>query len=110
MDIAKLRSQTAMARTSKKAIEDAEFNDSPIWQHPLWWYIDKRIKKAAKIGKYEISLNYYYAKKQVLGDKHDGPSIETAIRHYSNEGFSVRKEYLLSPNGYGNMSLNISWM
>ena len=110
MDIAKLRSQTAMARASKKAIKDAEFNDSPLWQHPLWWYIDKRIKKAAKIGKYEISLNYYYAKKQVFSNKYDGPSIEAAIRHYSNEGFSVRKEYLLSPNGSGNMSLIISWM
>ena len=103
MDIAKLRSQTASARASKEAIEDAEFNDSPL-RH----YIDKLIKEAAKNGKYEISPNYYYAKEFVFGYGYDGPSIDVAIRHYSNEGFSANQEHC-SCNGYGVTLLIISW-
>ena len=104
MDIAKLRSQTATARASKEEIEDAKFNDSPLRS-----YINKLIEKASKNGEYEISLNYYYTKQQVFGDKYDGPSIDVAIRHYSHEGFFACEKHWLSPNGYGNTSLIISW-
>lgn len=104
MDIAKLRRQTASVRASKEAIEDAEFNSSPLRHH-----IDKLIKEAAKNGKYKISPNYYCTKEHVLGYRYGGPLIETAIRHYSREGFSAREEHWLSPNGYGNTSLIISW-
>ena len=104
MDIAKLRSQTAAARTSKEEIEDAKFNDNPLRS-----YIDNLIERASKNGEYEISLNYYYTKERVLGERYGGPSIEAVIRHYSREGFFARKESWLSPNGYGNTSLIISW-
>lgn len=104
MDIAKLRKQTASARASKEAIEDAEFNSSP-----LRCYIDKLIKTAAKNGEHQISPNYYCTRNDVLGSMYGGPSIVVAIRHYSREGFSARQEYWLSPNGYSNTSLVISW-
>ena len=103
MDIAKLRSQTAAARASKEAIEDAEFNDSPLRS-----YIDNLIEKASKNGEYKTSLNYYYTKQQVFGNRYDGPSIDAAIRHYSHEGFYAHEEHWCS-NGYGNTSLIISW-
>lgn len=104
MDITKLRSQTANARASKEAIEDAEFNDSPLRS-----YIDKLIEKASKNGECEISPNYYYTKEIVLGKKYGGPSIDTAIRHYNHEGFRAYLKSWCSPNGYGNTSLIISW-
>lgn len=104
MDIAKLRKQTASARASKEAIEDAEFNSSPLRR-----YIDKLIKTAAKNGEYQISPNYYYTKEDVLGSMSSGPSIDAVIRHYSREGFSAREEHWLSRNGDGNTSLIISW-
>lgn len=104
MDIAKLRNQTASARTSIEASEDAEFNDSPLRRH-----IDKLIKKASNNGEYEISPNFYYTKEQVLGERYGGPSIEAAIRHYLKEGFHAYQKSWCSPNGYGNTSLMISW-
>lgn len=104
MNITELRSQTANARASKEAIEDREFNDSALRRH-----IDKMIKEAASCGESEVSPNYYYTKEAVLGDRYGGPSIEAAIRHYSREGFSARQKSWLSPNGYGNTSLIISW-
>lgn len=104
MDIAKLRSQTAKARASREANEDAEFNDSPLRRH-----IDKLIKEAAKNGECEISPNFYCLKEQVLGEKYGGPSIEAAIRHYLKEGFQAYQKSWCSPNGYGNTSLIISW-
>ena len=104
MDITKLRSQTANARASKEATEDAEFNDSPLRR-----YIDKLINEAAKNGEYKISPNYYCTKKDVLGEKYGGPSIDVAIRHYLREGFSAYEKSWCSPNGYGNTSLIISW-
>ena len=82
MDIGELRRQTANARASREAVEDAEFNSSPFR-----CYIDKLIKTAAKNGEYEISLNYYYTKENVLGSMFGGPSIDAVIRHYSREGF-----------------------
>ena len=104
MDITKLRSQTATARASKEAIEDAKFNDSPLRS-----YIDKLIEKASKNGKYKISPNFYCMKEDVLGEKYGGPSIDTAIKHYNHEGFHAYSESWCSPNGYGNTSLIISW-
>ena len=104
MNITELRSQTSNARASKEAIEDREFNDSPLRSH-----IDKLIKEAASCGESEVSPNYYYTKEDVLGDRYGGPSIEAAIRHYSREGFFARQKHWLSPNGYGNTSLIISW-
>ena len=104
MNITKLRSQTGRARASKEATEDREFNDSALRRH-----IDKLIKEAASCGESEVSPNYYYTKETVLGDRYGGPSIEAAIRHYSREGFSARQKSWLSPNGYGNTSLIISW-
>lgn len=104
MDIAKLRRQTASARASREAVEDAEFNSSRLRRH-----IDKLIKEAAKNGEYEISPNYYYTKEDVLGSMSGGPSIDAVIRHYSREGFSARQEHWLSRNGDGNTSLIISW-
>jgi len=104
MDIAKLRSQTAKARASREASEDAEFNSSPLRK-----YFDKLIRAAAADGRSEVSENFYCAKEDVLGHKYGGPSIEAVIRHYSCEGFSARQEHWCSPNGYGNTSLIISW-
>ena len=105
MDIAKLRSQTASARSSIEANEDAEFNSSPLRE-----YFDRLIQNASARGESKVSPNFYYAKEQVLGERYGGPSIEAAIRHYSREGFSAHQESWCSPNGYGNTSLIISWM
>ena len=104
MNITELRSQATSSRASKESVEDREFNESPLRHH-----IDKLIKEAAKDGEYEISPNYYYTKECVLGERYGGPSIEAAIRHYSHEGFVARQKSWLSPNGYGNTSLIISW-
>ena len=52
MDIAKLRSQTANARASKEAVEDREFNDSPLRE-----YIDGLISRASKRGESKIGPN-----------------------------------------------------
>ena len=104
MNINEIRKQTLMAHTSKEAAEDAEFNNSSIREH-----FDRRIKEAAAKGKSEVSSNYYYIKELILGNKYKGPSIEAAVRHYIREGFSARRENWLSPNGYGNTALIISW-
>ena len=104
MNITELCSQTLAARTSKEAIEDAEFNNSPVREH-----FDRRIKEAAAKGKSEVSDNYYYIKERILGKKYSGPSINAAIRHYTREGFAAREYSWLSPNGYGNTALIISW-
>lgn len=104
MDITEIRNQTANARAAKEAREEAEFMASPLKD-----CIDERIQKAVNEGESEVSLNFYYTKERVLGDKYDGPTIDAVIRHYSNEGFSARHESWLSPNGYGNTSLIISW-
>lgn len=104
MDITKLRNQTASARASKEAKENAEFSSSPLRE-----YFDRLIKNAAANGKSEVSLNFYCTKERVLGHTYGDPSIEVAIRHYLREGFSARQEHWLSPNGYGNTSLVISW-
>jgi len=104
MDITKLRSQTAAARASREANEDAEFNSSPLRE-----YFDELIQKAAARGESKITPNFYCAKEDVLGERYGGPSIEAAIRHYTHEGFSAHQESWCSPNGYGNTSLIISW-
>lgn len=104
MDIAKLRSQTASARASKEATEDAEFNDSPLREH-----IDSLIEQASKRGESKISPNYYYMKKRMFGREYDGPSIDAAIRHYIHEGFDAYSKSWCSPNGDGNTSLIVSW-
>lgn len=104
MDITELRAQTIAARASKEAIEDTEFGSSPLRK-----YFDQLIQEAAGRGESKVSPNFYCAKERVLGKKYGGPSIEAAIRHYSHEGFSARKEHWCSPNGYGNTSLVISW-
>ena len=104
MDITKLRNQTAAARASKEELEEAEFLASPLKD-----FFDRRIQEAANEGKSELSLNFYYIKERELGDKYDGPTIDAVIRHYSNKGFVAYKESWLSPNGYGNTSIVISW-
>ena len=104
MNINEIRKQTIAAHTSKEAAEDAEFNNSPVREH-----FDRRIKEAAANGKSEVSDNYYYIKERILGDKYKGPSIKAAIRHYTREGFAAREYSWLSPNGYGNTALIISW-
>ena len=105
MDITKLREQTAAARASKEKIEDAEFSTSLFRK-----YFDALIKEAAANGKSKISINFYRAKEHIFCERYCSPAIEAAIRHYSREGFYVRKENCLSPNGYGNTNLIISWM
>ena len=105
MDIEKLRSQTTKALASKEALEDEEFNDSPLRRH-----YDRLIQEAASNGESKISSNFYYTKEDVLGKKYGGPSIGAAIRHYTHEGFNVHQEHWLSRNGYGNTNLVISWM
>ena len=104
MDIAKLRSQTASARASKEATEDAKFNDSPLRE-----YIDGLIEQASKRGESEITPNYYCMKERVLGEKYGGPSIDAVIRHYIHKGFDAYDKSWCSPNGYGNTSLVVSW-
>ena len=105
MDITKLRNQTIAKRASKEALEEAEFMTSLLKD-----FFDRRIKEAANEGKSELSLNFYYTKECVLGYRYNGPTIDAVIRHYSNEGFSAYSKNWLSPNGYGNTSINISWM
>ena len=46
MDITKLRNQTAAARASKEALEEAEFLASPLKD-----FFDRRIQEAADEGK-----------------------------------------------------------
>ena len=104
MDITKLRNQTAAARASKEALEEAEFLASPLKD-----FFDRRIQEAANEGKSELSLNFYYIKERELGDKYDGPTIDAVIRHYFSEGFTAWHESWLSPTGYGNTSIIISW-
>ena len=104
MDITELRNLTAAARASKEAREEAEFVASPLKA-----FFDRRIKEVAAEGKSELSLNFYYVKERELGDKYDGPTIEAVIRHYLSEGFTAWHESWLSPTGYGNTSIIISW-
>ena len=104
MDITKLRNQTAIARASKEALEEAEFLASPLKK-----FFDRRIQEAANEGKSELSLNFYYIKERELGDKYDGPTIDAVIRHYLSEGFIAWHESWLSPIGYGNTNIIISW-
>ena len=104
MDITKLRNQTAAARASKEALEEAEFLASPLKA-----FFDRRIQEAADEGKSELSLNLYYIKERELGDKYDGPTLAAVIRHYMNEGFIAWHESWLSPTGYGNTNIIISW-
>lgn len=104
MDITEIRNQTAAARASKEAREEAEFMASPLKN-----CIDERIQKAANNGESEVSLNFYYLKQCVLGDKYNGPTIDAVIRHYRNGDFLAYSKNWLSPNGYGNTALVISW-
>ena len=104
MDITELRNLTAAARASKEAREEAEFVASPLKA-----FFDRRIKEVAAEGKSELSLNFYYVKERELGDKYDGPTIEAVTRHYLSEGFTAWHESWLSPTGYGNTSIIISW-
>ena len=104
MDITELRNKTAAARASKEAREEAEFLASPLKE-----FLDRRIKEAAAEGKSELSLNFYYIKERVLGNKYRGATIDAVIRHYRNGDFLVYSKSWLSPNGYGNTSLIISW-
>ena len=104
MDITELRNKTAAARASKEAREEAWFMASPLKE-----YIDQRIQEAANEGENKTSLNFYYSKKRVLGYEYSGPKIDAVIRHYKNEGFVAYSESWLSPNGYGNTALVISW-
>ena len=104
MNIMELRKQTYAARAAKAAALDTEFNASPLKK-----YIDRRIKEASKDGEIELSINFYYTKKQVFGDEYAGPTLDTVIRNYRNEGFVAYSKNWLSPNGYGNTALVISW-
>ena len=45
----------------------------------------------------------------MFGDEYDGPTLDTVIRNYRNEGFVAYSKNWLSPNGYGNTALVISW-
>ena len=104
MDITELRNLTAAARASKEAREEAEFVASPLKA-----FFDRRIKEVAAEGKSELSLNFYYIKERELGDKYVGPTLGAVIRHYLSEGFAAWHESWLSPNGYGNTNIVISW-
>ena len=104
MDITELSNQTTAARAAKEAREEAEFLASPLKE-----YIDQRIQEAANEGENKTSLNFYYIKKRVLGYEYSGPKIDAVIRHYRNEGFVAYSKSWLSPNGYGNTALVISW-
>ena len=104
MNANELRKQSYSARARKTASLDAEFNASPLKN-----YIDRRIKEAAREGETKRSFNFYYTKKLVFDDEYDGPSLDTVIRNYRNEGFVAYSENWLSPNGYGNTALVISW-
>ena len=104
MDITELRNKTAAARASKEAREEAEFLASPLKE-----FFDRRIQEAADEGKSELSLNFYYIKERELGNKYDGPTLAAVIRHYLSEGFIAWHESWLSPTGYGNTSIIISW-
>lgn len=104
MDITELRNQTTAARAAKEAREEAEFLASPLKE-----FLDRRIKGAAAEGKSEVSLNFYYIKERVLGNKYHGTTIDAVIRHYRNGDFLVYSKSWLSPNGYCNTSLVISW-
>ena len=104
MDITKLRNQTATARASKEELEEAEFLASPLKE-----FFDRRIQEAADEGKSELSLNFYYIKERELGNKYDGPTLAAVIRHYMSEGFIAWHESWLSPTGYGNTNIIISW-
>ena len=104
MDITELRNLTAAARASKEAREEAEFVASPLKA-----FFDRRIKEVAAEGKSELSLNFYYIKERELGNKYDGPTLAAVIRHYLSEGFIAWHESWLSPTGYGNTSIIISW-
>ena len=104
MDITEIRNQTVAARASKEAREEAEFVASPLKE-----FLDRRIKEAAAEGKSELSLNFYYIKERELGDKYRGPTIDAVIRHYRNGDFLAYSKNWLSPNGYGNTALVISW-
>ena len=104
MNIHELRKQTYAARAAKAAALDAEFNANPLKN-----YIDRRIKERARAGETELSLNFYYTKKLVFDDEYAGPTLETVIRNYRNEGFVAYSKNWLSPNGYGNTALVISW-
>lgn len=104
MNIEELRKQPSAARAAKIAALDTEFNASPLKK-----YIDRRIKEAAANGETELSLDFYYTKQQVFGDEYDGPTLDTVIRNYRNEGFVAYSKNWLSPNGYGNTAIVISW-
>ena len=104
MDITELRNLTAAARASKEAREEAEFVASPLKA-----FFDRRIKEVAAEGKSELSLNFYYVKERELGNKYDGPTIDAVIRHYLSEGFIAWHKSWLSPTGYGNTNIIISW-
>ncbi len=69
MNIEDLRKQTESARTSKEAVEDVEFNESPLRE-----YIDGLITQASKRGESKISPNFYYTKEEFIDlvwDLHD---------------------------------------
>lgn len=104
MDITKLRNQTAAARASKEELEEAEFLASPLKD-----FFDRRIQEAANEGKSELSLNFYYIKERELGNKYNGPTLAAVISHYLSEGFAAWHKSWLSPNGYGNTNIVISW-
>ena len=104
MDITELRNKTAAARASKEAREEAEFMASPLKE-----FLDRRIKEAAAEGKSVVSLNFYYIKERVLGNKYRGTTIDAVIRHYRNSDFLAYSKNWLSPNGSGNTALVISW-
>lgn len=104
MDITTLRNQTAVARSSKEAHEEAEFLASPLRK-----YIDQRIRAEMSQGRNRLELNFYYVKERVLGDKYKGPTINDTISHYSKDGFCAWETHWLSPNGNGHTALVISW-
>ena len=104
MDITNLRNQTTNARVSKENREEDEFMASPLKD-----YIDQLIQEAANEGENKMSLDFYYIKERVLGDEYSGPMIDVVIRHYKNEGFVAYSKSWLSPNGYGNTAIVISW-
>ena len=105
MDITTLRKQTAAARAAIEMCENDAFDNSPIKK-----YIDSRIQEAADNGESELLLNFYSTKERVLGDRHVGPTIDEAIQHYKNEGFSAYSKSWLSPDDRrGNIAIIISW-
>ena len=104
MDITELRNMTAAIHASMEVSEDNEFKNSPLNK-----YIDNQLYNAAALGKNNVCLNFYAIKECLFGDEYDGPTLDTVIRNYRNEGFVAFSDISWSLNGGWFRALIISW-